>query len=38
MDEFLTKIKDFREQFASIDEVYPNSSLVPLVLNALLDT
>ncbi|MDM1534572.1 hypothetical protein, partial [Myroides marinus] len=38
MDEFLTKIKDFREQLASLDEVYPDSSLVPTVLNALPDT
>ena len=38
MDSFLTKIKDFKEQLISADEVLSDSSLVQTVLNGLLDS
>ena len=38
MDTFLTKIKDFKEQLISADEVLSDSSLVQTVLNGLLDS
>ena len=38
MNTFLTKIKDFKEQLISADEVLCDSSLVQTVLNGLLDS
>ena len=38
MDNFLTKIKDFKEQLNSVDEMIPDSSLVQTVLNVLPDS
>ena len=38
MDSFLTKIKDFKEQLISADEVLSDSSLVQTVLNGLPDS
>ena len=38
MDNFLTKIKDLKEQLISTDEMIPDSSLVQTVLNGLPDS
>ena len=37
MDNFLTKIKDLKEQLIAADEILPDNSLVQTVLNGLLD-
>ena len=38
MDNFLTKIKDLKEQLIAADEVLSDSSLVQIVLNGLPDS
>ena len=38
MDTFITEIKDLKEQLIVVGEELPDSSLVNIVLNALLDS
>ena len=35
MDSFPTKIKDLKERFISVDEIFPDCPLVQIVLNDL---
>lgn len=37
MDDYLTKVKDLREQLVSVDEIIPDASLVSTVLQAIPD-